>query len=119
MTFKNKVLAGFGTALAILILVGVLSYRNMVQSDEDRRWVTHTHQVLEKMDAVVTDLLNAETGERGFILTGEASFLEPYNEAFAHVYGDVKELRRLTSDNPVQSANMAKLRMACMVSPFN
>jgi|HubBroStandDraft_6_1064221.scaffolds.fasta_scaffold04923_5 signal transduction histidine kinase len=109
MTFKNKVLAGFGTALAILILVGVLSYRNMVQSDEDRRWVTHTHQVLEKMDAVVTDLLNAETGERGFILTGEASFLEPYNEAFAHVYGDVKELRRLTSDNPVQQRNLDRV----------
>jgi len=102
MTFKNKVSAGFGTALAILILVGVLSYRGMIQNDEDRQWVTHTYLVLGQVDAVVTDLLNAETGERGFILTGETSFLEPYTDAYARVNGDVVELRRLTSDNPVQ-----------------
>ena len=70
MTFKNKVIAGFGIALAILILVGVLSYRTMVQNDEDRQWVTHTHQVLAQVDLLLTDLLNAETCERGFILTG-------------------------------------------------
>ena len=59
MTFKNKISAGFGTALAILVLVGVLSYRSMVHSDEDRQWVTHTHQVLEQVNAVMTDLLSA------------------------------------------------------------
>jgi signal transduction histidine kinase len=109
MTFKNKVIAGFGIALAILILVGVLSYRTMVQNDEDRRWVTHTHQVLEQVDLVLTDLLNAETGERGFILTGEASFLGPYNEALARVNGDVKKLRELTSDNPIEQGNMDRV----------
>jgi CHASE3 domain sensor protein len=109
MTFKNKISAGFGTALAILVLVGVLSYRSMVQSDEDRRWVTHTHQVLEQVDTVVTDLLGAETGERGFILTGETSFLDPYNDAFAHVNGDMTELRRLTSDNPVQQRTLDRV----------
>ena len=102
MTFKNKISAGFGTALAILIFVGVLSYRSMVQSDEDRQWVTHTHQVLEQVDAVESDMLSAETGERGFILTGETSFLDPYNDAFAHVNGDLTKLRLLTIDNPVQ-----------------
>jgi signal transduction histidine kinase len=99
MTFKSKVIAGFGTALAILILIGMLSYRSMLQNDEDRQWVTHTHRVLEQVDAVETDLLNAETGERGFILTGEPSFLDPYNNALAHVNQDVAELRRLTTDN--------------------
>jgi len=109
MTFKNKISAGFGTALAILVLVGVLSYRSMVHSDEDRQWVTHTHQVLEQVNAVMTDLLSAETGERGFILTGETSFLDPYNDAFAHVNGDVTELRRMTSDNPVQQRTLDRV----------
>ena len=75
MKFKNKVLAGFGTALLILILVGVLSYRNMLQSDEDRQRVTHTHQVLEKLDAVLTSMLDIETGAREYILAGEGSYL--------------------------------------------
>jgi signal transduction histidine kinase len=109
MTFKNKIIAGFGIALAILILVGVLSYRTMVQNDEDRQWVTHTHQVLEQVDLVLTDLLNAETGERGFILTGEASFLEPYNEALARLNGDVKDLHELISDNPIEQGTMERV----------
>ncbi len=109
MNFKNKIIAGFGTALAILILVGVLSYRSMVRSDADRQSVTHTHQVLEQVDLVETDLLNAETGERGFILTGETSFLEPYTEAFGRVDQDLKELARLTADNPVQQQNLDRV----------
>ncbi len=109
MTFKNKISAGFGTALAILIFVGVLSYRSMVQSDEDRQWVTHTHQVLEQVDAVESGMLSAETGERGFILTGEESFLDPYNNAFANMNGDVTKLRHLTSDNPVQQQAMDRV----------
>lgn len=109
MTFNSKVIAGFGTALAILIVVSVLSYRNMVRNDQDRQWVTHTHRVLEQVDAVLTDLLNAETGERGFILTGETSFLGPYNEAIARVDKDVTELRQLTSDNPTQQQAMDRV----------
>jgi signal transduction histidine kinase len=102
MKFKNKVTAGFGIALAILILVGVLSYRSMLHSDEDRQWVTHTHQVLEKLDAVLTNMLDIETGARGYVLTGDASYLEPYNNALEQVRQNVKNVRELTADNPVQ-----------------
>ena len=102
MTFKNKVTAGFGIALALLALVGVSAYRSMLKADEDRLWVTHTLLVLEKLDATMTDLLNAETGERGYILTGEASFLEPYNDALRHLNEDVKAIRELTADNSTQ-----------------
>jgi signal transduction histidine kinase len=102
MTFKGKVTAGFGTALAVLALVGTLAYRSMLKADEDRLWVTHTLLVLDKLDATMIDLLNAETGERGYILTGEASFLEPYNDALRHLDEDEKAVRELTADNPIQ-----------------
>lgn len=106
MTFKRKVVAGFGAALAILISVGIVSYRNMVRDEKDRLWVNHTHLVLEKMDAVLTDLLDAETGERGYILTGEESFLEPYTHAIEHVNPDIRELRELTADNLLQQGTL-------------
>src|SRR5579863_5215404 len=107
MTFRNKVIAGFGTAL--VILVGVLSYRSMVRSDEDRQWVTHTHQVLEKLDAVLTNMLDVETGTRGYVLTGESSYLGPYNNAHDLVGQNLKELRELTADNPVQLRSLDRL----------
>ena len=106
MTFRKKIAFGFGIGFGILIFVAVLSFRSILQSDEDRVWVIHTHQVLEQVDVVVTDLLNAETGERGFILTGEPSFLDPYNVGIARIDMDVAQLRNLTSDNPVQRRNL-------------
>jgi len=109
MKFKNKVIAAFGTALAILILVGVLSYRSMLQSDEDREWVTHSHQVLEKLDAVLANMLDIETGERGYIITGERSYLEPYNDALDRVHQNVKDVRELTADNSVQQRALDRL----------
>jgi CHASE3 domain sensor protein len=102
MTFKNKIIMGFGAALAILILVSVVSFMSLIRSGEDRAWVTHTYIVLEKLDAVLTNLIDAETGQRGYIITGEISYLEPYNDARAHVNQNLAELRALTADNPTQ-----------------
>ena len=109
VTFKNKVIAGFGAGLAILVLVGFVSIRTMIQNGEDRVWVTHTHLVLEKIDAVLADMVDAETGERGYILTGEQSYLEPYADARAHVFQNVEELRALTADNPIQQHALNQL----------
>ena len=106
MTFKNKIVAGFGTALVILILVGVVSFRTMAQNSEDRVWVNHTHLVLEKLDAVLANLLDAETGQRGYIITSEETYLEPYKYAREHVHQNVAELRGLTADNPVQQRTL-------------
>jgi CHASE3 domain sensor protein len=85
MTFKYKVIAGFGTALAILIFVGVLSYRSMKKSDEERQWVIHTHIVLETLDAIFANVLDIESGVRGFLLTGKETYLETYSAAVGQV----------------------------------
>jgi hypothetical protein len=58
VTFKLELVVALGTALAILVGVGVLSYRRMLREDEDQRWVAHTHLVLEKLDAILTDLVD-------------------------------------------------------------
>jgi signal transduction histidine kinase len=109
MTFKFKIVAGFGAGLAILILVGVLSYESLIRTAEDRVWVTHTHLALEKVDAVLADLLDAETGQRGYILTGDPSYLVPYTDSLSRINRDVKELRELTADNPVQQHSLDRL----------
>src|SRR5580698_3062288 len=88
MTFKNQVVSGFGTALAILILVGALSYRNIVEIDRGLGRVARTHLVIEKLDSVRNNMLNIESAERGYILAGEAAYLEPYNMALDRIPGD-------------------------------
>ena len=110
MTFKTKLTSGLTTAFVILLIVAILSYSSLVRSAEDRRWVTHTHLVLEKVDALQIDLLNAETGQRGYIITGEVSYLEPYNHALSRILQDFQQLRELTADNPVQQHSLDQLK---------
>lgn len=102
MTFKSKIIAGFGTAILIMALVCVASYRSLVRSSTDRQWVTHSHQVIETLDAVQGNITDAETGQRGYLLTGERPYLDPYNNALDHVHQNLRKFRDLTSDNPAQ-----------------
>ncbi len=102
MTFRIKLTVGLALAFAILLLVGVLSYSSLVRSADDRRWVTHTRLVLEGLDTFQIDLINAETGQRGYIITGDESYLEPYNDSLARILQSFRELRELTADNATQ-----------------
>ena len=100
MNFSSKAFAA--CALMILLGIGILSYRSTVRDEEDRGWVTHTHLVLEKLQAVLIDITQAEAGQRGYMLTGEAMYLGPYESGLDLVHRDMEEVRRLTADNPRQ-----------------
>jgi signal transduction histidine kinase len=100
MPLSSKAIAA--CALVILISIGMLSYRSTVRDEEDRGWVTHTHLVLEKLQAVLIDVTQAEGGQRGFVLTGEEKYLHPYRGAIDHVQRDMEEVGKLTADNPTQ-----------------
>ena len=106
MTFKHKLTAGFGSALVVLVLVGSLAYRSILKGEEDRQWVMHTHEVLETLDDVLTNLLDVESGVRGYVLTGEKSLLSPYAAAVGQVAQNMKKVRTLTADNPVQQKSL-------------
>lgn len=73
------------------------------------RAVDHTHEVLNRLDGLLVDMLNAETGMRGFIISGKDAFLEPYQAGIAAVQKALAEARRLTQDNPHQQRRLAAL----------
>ena len=68
----------------------------------DRR-VSHSNEVLAGLEAVLSTLKDAETGERGYLITGNRDYLKPYLSAVRSVQDRVQRLRDLTADNPVQS----------------
>ena len=112
MNFTAKIITGFGTALAIILLLGILSYGSLVRDDEDRAWVVHTDYVLATLDGVLADLIDAETGERGFIIAGDEIYLQPYAEATERIRQHLHDLRELTRDNPVQQHALDRLEPA-------
>ena len=112
MNIATRIGLGFAAALAVLVLVGVVVYRNTTDLIDDSRWVTHTHQVLEKLDAVVSALKEQEAGVRGFALTGQEEYLESYRAERARIEDAVAGFVALTADNPMQQARVPELRRA-------
>lgn len=93
----------------MMIFIGVLTYRTITRNRDDIHRVTHTHLVMEQLDVLSTNLADAETGQRGFILTGEEPYLQPYDDALGHVQEQAKSLRELTADNPFEQHNLDRL----------
>src|SRR6266403_1539432 len=99
---NHLVLGGFIIATAILAFVGWQSYRNTARFAEAAEWRKHTYEVLRNLDATVAQVVDAETGQRGYLLTGEEPYLEPYRATIKSIDQTIGNLKNLTSDNPNQ-----------------
>ncbi|HEV7732837.1 MAG TPA: CHASE3 domain-containing protein [Candidatus Binatia bacterium] len=101
--------AGFAAALLLVTGLGVLSYARLQSTLAAGDAARHTLQVLQVIEVVLGRLRDAETGQRGFVLTGEEPYLEPYRTSRQKLPRDLNRLRRLASDNPAQAVRMLQL----------
>lgn len=62
------------------------------------------------MEITLSVIKDAETGQRGYLLTGDKSYLEPYNQATAEIDRYIKQLQELTRDNANQQGRIAILK---------
>jgi PAS domain S-box-containing protein len=108
-TFDKGLVVGLGLVAALLVINAWLTYRNTHQLDQDAGMVAHTHEVLDQTGDVLLTLVDAETGQRGFLVTGKDNFLEPYNTALDHLEQRVTSLKNLTRDNERQQAHIREL----------
>jgi signal transduction histidine kinase len=100
----------FGMVFAVLLVNALISYLNIRRLRETDGSVRHTYDVISALGEVLATVLDAETGQRGFLITGETSFLEPYKAANARVGLRLEDLEGLVSDNDEQLANLAELK---------
>jgi signal transduction histidine kinase/DNA-binding response OmpR family regulator/CHASE3 domain sensor protein len=101
---------GFGLSLLILIITSVASYSSISNLLDGSKWVDHTDSVIIKLDNTLSALRDAESGPRGFLLTGDTTYLLSYNTATDRINGLLDSIQEMTSDNPVQQKNIADLR---------
>ena len=107
---RFSVLTGFAVLLAVLMINTAITRRQIAVQDSNQGWVEHTQRVLLEVRTVESLLTDAETGQRGFLYTGEPRYLDPYNNALTQVYSHIDKLAALVADNPQQSARMPALR---------
>ncbi len=77
--------------------------------EEKLKWVNHTHEVIDTTERLLSVMKDAETGQRGYLLTGNTSYLEPYHNALIVATEELSRLKELTSDNPSQQKLLAKI----------
>jgi CheY-like chemotaxis protein/CHASE3 domain sensor protein len=105
-------LVAFMAAVVAIVLVAGLSYGALHGSLDSARRVTHTLEVSEQLQALLSTLQDAETGQRGFVLTGDENYLEPYTNAKAALPGEFRNARSLIGGNAVQERLLETLEHA-------
>jgi CHASE3 domain sensor protein len=106
--------------LLLLAAIAIVSVRHIGSLTDSGRRVDLTHTVIGEIEQVLADLQDAETGQRGFLLTGDERFLDPYNTAVAHLPEQIRALREVTADNAQQQSavntieNLATQKLAAL-----
>ncbi|BBO31613.1 response regulator [Lacipirellula parvula] len=107
---RLNIAAGLAGAILLFFVIGLISYINTRTLDQDATLVRHTHEVLTALDDVLSLLRDAETGQRGYVITGDESYLAPYTNATDRVDLRLADVARLTADNPNQQARLPRLK---------
>ncbi len=101
---------GLTAALAFFLISGTIAYLNIQGLEANNRKIMHSHLVLVSLDDLFSTTQDAETGQRGYLLTGNDRYLEPYETAVEAVTSRLDTVAALTHDNPVQQANLGPLK---------
>jgi PAS domain S-box-containing protein len=104
-----KMQAGCAAVLAVFLAVGVVSYHSLSASVESDRWVQHTHEVLEHLESLLSELTDVQAAYRGYAFSGEETFLRDSRVNISLVEQDEKTLRLLTADNSHQQQRLITL----------
>jgi signal transduction histidine kinase/DNA-binding response OmpR family regulator/CHASE3 domain sensor protein len=89
---------GLGVSVLAVLFIALFSYRSLTNRAESAARVTENLEILEQLEAVLSTLKDAETGQRGFLLTGNENYLDPFNEAKAKLDAELARLRALLKD---------------------
>ncbi|MEH2072022.1 MAG: response regulator [Nostoc sp.] len=108
--FFQRVAGGFGLASAILVLIGVISYQNTILLINNNNQVQKTQEKINKLEELLSEMKDAETGQRGYILTGQESYLEPHQAALRNIDRTIEELEDLIAAHPSQQKQFVILK---------
>ena len=105
----TRLYLAFGAVIALLAILITMAQSNFASLGEANRWNVHTYEVLGEASGLLEGLVDIETGERGFALTGKDASLEPLLYGKRIFSEHLQKIRTLTSDNPAQQTRLATL----------
>jgi signal transduction histidine kinase len=106
----RSIVAAYVVALLVFVVIGVTAVMYFGRFGRSSEWVRHTEQVLAKLSQGIGELKDAQTGQRGYIITRDEQFLEPFERSSTVVRATFDELTMLTADNPAQQERLRLVR---------
>lgn len=108
LSARHLVILGISVPALLLLLVGGMQWKSGNDFRNSRDRVSHTRTVLLDLESLLTCMVDAETGQRGYLLTHQDSYLEPYRHSLVFSHDQIQTLRQLIWD-PGQQKNLARL----------
>src|ERR1700686_3625212 len=105
-------LAALVTALTTLLVIGILSYQDWTRYYRDFEEANQARRILTLNESLVNRLLDAETGQRGFLITNRPEYLEPYNAALEAIPAELSEFGSIAAEGPRQRDRYQQLQSA-------
>ncbi|MBT5535425.1 hypothetical protein HOK31_20325, partial [Candidatus Poribacteria bacterium] len=109
MSTRAKIIAGYAVALVIIAAIGVVAFLNVSNLIESARWTAHTHKVLEAASHLEASLNFAETGARGYVLSGDGFYRTEFNTQTVEARATLADIKDLTKDNSAQQLRIETL----------
>lgn len=107
---QTKIGAGFGVAIAMLAVAGILSYLGTRDLISTLRDVAHGHAVTRTLESLLSQIKAVESDTRGYVISGSPEFLEGRRAAFLGLPAELARLEGLTGHDPAQRRSVAELR---------
>ncbi|MES2396155.1 MAG: CHASE3 domain-containing protein, partial [Bacteroidota bacterium] len=102
MTGKVKIVSAFIVSIALLIVIGFYAYRKTQDYKRASDWVNHTQEVIRETQTILLLVEDIETSQRGYVITGNIKYLEPYEKSRITIKAACHKIAELTRDNPRQ-----------------
>ncbi len=112
MTERLKIIFASCLSIFVLISIGIYSIVSTNSYKNAADWVTHTHIVISSADSLLAEIQDIETAQRGYVVTCDEKYLEPYTDGITKIENTYSNLKHLTSDNPGQQVLLDTIHSA-------
>jgi methyl-accepting chemotaxis protein len=102
LSIARKLMMSFAAMIVIMLATSFIVYQNLGLIQQSSGWTTHTYAVLEAVDSALAAMVDQETGVRGYLVSADERFLEPYRKGGDAYAAAFREVKQLTSDNAAQ-----------------
>jgi signal transduction histidine kinase/CheY-like chemotaxis protein len=109
LNIKAKIIMSSCLGLAMVVVLAFASRASINAVSWTNELIEHTHQVLEHASKIEKLIVDMETGERGFLISGKEEFLEPYESGKRQLADEIKKTKNLVSENPEQIKKLSEI----------